>query len=527
MNRRDFLRSTTLATVGGMAVRGMSSPLMAALANSTVEDRVLVVVQLFGGNDGLNTVIPLDQYSLLSGFRSQVIIPDTDVLLLSGTGNATGLHPAMSGLMDLWNDDKLTIVQGVGYPDPNYSHFRATDIWETGSGSDTVLSSGWGGRYLNLEYPNYPVGFPNAQMPDPLAIRIGGPVSVGLQHMGVNMGIAINNTNDPLNLAGNIYLDPVSADCSGGKLDFVRTVQRQADLYGDVIEAAAQLGCNQSTLYPVGNQPGAELAQALKIVAQLICGGLKTKIYWVSMTGFDTHAQQVDSGDHTTGVHATLLQGLSDAIRAFQDDLYLLGLEDRVLGMTFSEFGRRIMSNASGGTDHGSSEPMFLFGTKVLPGMLGSNPVIDPGTTFNTNLAMQYDYRSVYASVLKDWFCLDQAEVDQVLLSTYQSLALVDPDDCIAASVHEANQGAGESIIEVLPNPFVEHTVIRYSSHGGRVVLQVFDEQGHLVRTLVNDDRPPGGHQVGCDLGDMPTGIYYCRLQNNGRQQVKNMLKVR
>ena len=229
MNRRDFLRSTTLATVGGMAVRGMSSPLMAALANSTVEDRVLVVVQLFGGNDGLNTVIPLDQYSLLSGFRSQVIIPDTDVLLLSGTGNATGLHPAMSGLMDLWNDDKLTIVQGVGYPDPNYSHFRATDIWETGSGSDTVLSSGWGGRYLNLEYPNYPVGFPNAQMPDPLAIRIGGPVSVGLQHMGVNMGIAINNTNDPLNLAGNIYLDPVSADCSGGKLDFVRTVQRQAD----------------------------------------------------------------------------------------------------------------------------------------------------------------------------------------------------------------------------------------------------------------------------------------------------------
>ncbi|MCB9193705.1 MAG: DUF1501 domain-containing protein [Flavobacteriales bacterium] len=359
-------------------------------------------------------------------------------------------------------------------------------------------------------------------MPDRWPSALAGPWWAC--SMGVNMGIAINNTDDPLNCGK--HLDPMSGDCSGLWLDFVRTVQRQAE-YGDVIQAAAQLGCNQSTLYPVGNQPGAELAQALKIVAQLVCGGLKTKIYWVSMTGFDTHAQQVDSGDHAIGTHANLLQGLSDSIRAFQDDLYLLGLEDRVLGMTFSEFGRRIMSNASGGTDHGSSEPMFLFGTKVIPGMLGTNPVIDPNTTFNTNLAMQYDYRSVYASVLKDWFCLDQAEVDQVLLSTYQNLALIDPDDCIAASVHEANHGAGESIMEVLPNPFVERTVVRFTSTGGRILLQVFDEQGQLVRTLVNDDLPMGGHQVGCDLGQMPTGIYYCRLQNNGRQQVKNMLKVR
>ncbi len=527
MDRRKFLRGTSLATVGGLTVRGFASPLLAPLLNRAVaEDRVLVIIQLYGGNDGLNTVIPLDQYGLLSQFRSNILIPGNQVLPLSGLP-ATGLHPAMTGLQALWNDGKLGIVQGVSYPTPNYSHFRATDIYETASDANVVLDSGWVGRYLGYEYPNYPVGFPNVDMPDPLAIRIGGPVNLGLQNLGVNMAVAINNTADPLNLTGSVYIDPVTADCKGDKLDFVRTVQRQTDLYGDVIQAAAQPGCNLSTLYPTGNQPGAALAQALKIVAQLICGGLKTRIYWVSETGFDTHAQQTDSADHTIGTHADLLKGVSDSVRAFQDDLQLLGISERVLGMTFSEFGRRICSNGSGGTDHGSAQPMFLFGDKVLPGMLGTNPVIDPNSTPATNLAMQYDFRSVYASVLKDWFCLDQSEVDQVLLNNFQPLALVDPQGCIDASVHALNQGAGESVLDVYPNPFVERTSVRFNATGGRVSLLVFNEQGQQVRSMVDQVMPAGTHTLDLDLGDMPTGLYYCRLQNMGRQQVRNMLKVR
>ncbi len=528
MDRRQFIRGTSLATLGGFAVRGFSSPLFAPLlAPGIQEDRVLVLIQLYGGNDGLNTVIPLDQYSLLSQFRSNIIIPETQVLGLSGTGGLTGLHPSLTGLQDLWNDGKLSIAQSVSYPDPSYSHFHATDIWETGSGSGQTIESGWVARYLNNEFPNYPVGFPNADMPDPLAIRVGGPISVGLQNMGVGMGVAINNTSDPLNLTGNIYIDPVTADCHGAKLDLVRTVQRQTDLYGNVINAAAIQGCNQSTLYPTGSAPGAKLAQALKIVAQLICGGLKTRVYWVSLNGFDTHSQQTDSVDHTIGAHANLLQGLSDAIRAFQDDLHLLNLEDRVLGMTFSEFGRRIMSNGSGGTDHGSAEPMFLFGTKVIPGLLGANPQIDPNTTFSTNLPMQYDFRSVYASVLKDWFCVPQSEMDLILLDSYQPLALVDPGGCISTSVHEVNQGAGRSLLDVYPNPFVESTTVKFDSNGGRVILQVFNEEGRMLQVLANEEMAAGTHTVGCDMGNMSAGIYYCRLQNEGRQQVKNMLKVR
>lgn len=527
MDRRRFLRGASLATVGGLTVRGFASPLLAPLLNRAVaEDRVLVIIQLYGGNDGLNTVIPLDQYDLLTQFRGNVLIPAPEVLPLDGLP-ATGLHPALTGLQDLWADGRLGIVQGVGYPSPNFSHFRATDIYETASAADVVLDSGWVGRYLGQEFPNYPVGFPNANMPDPLAIRIGGPVNLGLQNLGVNMAVAINNTNDPLNLTGSVYIDPATPDCKGAKLNFVRTVQRQTDLYGDVIQAAAQPGCNLSPFYPTGNEPGARLAQALKIVAQLICGGLKTRIYWVSETGFDTHAQQVDQQDTTLGAHATLLKGVGDSIRAFQDDLQQLGISERVLGMTFSEFGRRIYSNGSGGTDHGSSQPMFLFGDKVIPGMLGTNPEIDPNSTPATNLPMQYDFRSVYASVLKDWFCLDQVEVDQVLLNTFQPLALVDPQGCLSTGLHELNQGAGQSVLDVYPNPFVERTTVRYSTTGGRVLLQVYNEHGQLVRTLADAVMPQGGFTVECDLGDMPVGVYYCRLQNMGRQQVRNMLKVR
>lgn len=527
MDRRHFLRSTSALTLGGFTLRAFSNPLFAALANREDTDRVLVIVQLIGGNDGLNTVIPLDQYGTLSQARPNLLIPEGSVLPLSGLGGATGLHPAMGGMRDLWEDGKLAIVQGVSYPQPNFSHFRATDIWETGSDSDQVLNSGWAGRYLQAEYPNYPAGYPNTEMPDPLAIRVGGAVTLGLQNMGVNMGVAINNTNNPVDLTGNIYIDPTTDDCSGDKLAFIRTIQRQTDEYGSAINAAAVAGCNLSTLYPTGNQPGAQLAQALKIVAQLICGGLKTRIYWVSIGGFDTHAQQVNVGNPAQGTHANLLQGVSDAVHAFQDDLGLLGLEDRVLGMTFSEFGRRIIGNASLGSDHGSALPMFLFGSQVIPGMLGTNPDIPAGATAQTNLAMQYDFRSVYASILRDWFCLSQSEVDSILLDNYQPLSLVDPTGCLSTSIHEANQRAGDTLLEVYPNPFVERTVLKYTTAGGRVLVQVFNEQGQLLRTAVNANPAAGTYQMDLDLGDLATGLYYVRLQNESRQQVRSVLKVR
>lgn len=528
MDRRKFLRTSALASVGGLTIRGWADPVLSNMLKSADNsDRILVIVQLFGGNDGLNTVIPLDQYGQLASLRSNILIPENQTLDLPGTNGATALHPRLTGLRNLWDNGKLGIVQNVGYPDPSLSHFRSTDIWETGSSGNQLLHTGWLGRYLNGVYPNYPDAYPNADVPYPIAVRVNGAIGLGLQHHGVSMGVSINNTEDALNLAGNIYTDPVQANCSGDKLAYVRSIQRQTDLYGDVIQAAAATACVHSTLYPTGSAPGADLANALKIVASLICGGLGTRIYWVSTTGFDTHSNQVTNGNVLNGAHADLLQGVSDSINAFQDDLQQLGVSDRVLGMTFSEFGRRISSNNSRGTDHGAAAPLFLFGDPVVPGMLGGNPQIAPGTDNQTNVPMGYDFRSVYSSVLQQWFCLSQAEAETVLLGDHATLPIVTPQDC-TSGVASVSGLSSNLFLQAAPSPFTERTVITYScATAGNVKLQVMNAMGQMVAQPVNATMAPGTYKLDLDMGAMPTGMYFCRLQNGALQQVQSMMKVR
>lgn len=523
MKRRQFIQTVPVA-VGGMTVTAYaSSPMIRALANSLYDtDRVLLIVQLNGGNDGLNTVFPLDQYDTLLKFRDNLLMPKSSILSLGGTNNATGLHPAMSRFKELYDDKKLAIIQSVGYPSFNFSHFRATDIWVSGSDAKEDLNSGWLGRYLNYEYPNYPVGFPNPTMPDPPAIRIGGNVGLGLQNNNINMGISINNTNDPLNLTNNIYRDPVTPDCKGKEMAYLREIQRQTDKFGDVVSAAANKGKNVSSLYTANES----LSNALKIVAKLISGGLKTRIYWVNIGGFDTHSSQVVNSDRTTGNHANLLKRVSDGIYAFLDDMKLQGYEDRIVGMTFSEFGRRVKSNSSGGTDHGAAQPMFVFGKKIIPGVLGTNPVIDPNTTVNSNVPMQYDFRSVYASFLKDWFCVPDADLESVMIHKFQALPLLDSNNCIPTGTHEHNTKAGQNLVYAYPNPFQERTTVKFESKGGYTILQMFNNEGVLVQSIYEGDLPEGSYKQEVDLGKAPSGIYYVRLQTGIYQQVKSIIKV-
>ncbi|MFN8278989.1 MAG: DUF1501 domain-containing protein [Saprospiraceae bacterium] len=525
MKRRQFIHTVPVA-VGGMTMTAYaSSPMLRALSESLYDtDRVLIVVQLNGGNDGLNTVFPLDQYDTLLKFRSNLLMPSDKILTLSGNGGATGIHPAMYRFKELYDKNQLAIIQGVGYPSFNFSHFRASDIWVSGSDAKEDLNSGWLGRYVNYEYPNYPVGFPNPTMPDPPAIRIGSNVGLGLQNNNLNMGISINNTNDPLNLTGNIYKDPVSADCLGKEVAFVREIQRQTDKFGDAVSAAGKKGVNMSTLYSAS---GNSLSDALKIVAKLISGGLKTRIYWVNMGGFDNHSSQTNAADRSTGTQATLLGRVSDAIYAFMDDMRLQGFEDRILGMTFSEFGRRVMSNASGGTDHGAAQPMFVFGKKIIPGILGKNATIDPNTTVNSNVAMQYDFRSVYASILRDWFCVPSVDLESVMLHKFQPLPLLDTGNCIPTYTHEQNNKAGENLVYAYPNPFVDRTSIKFESKGGYSIVQIFSNEGVLIRQVYEGELPEGSYKMDVEMGEVPEGIYYIRVQTGIYQQVKNILKVR
>jgi hypothetical protein len=242
---------------------------------------------------------------------------------------------------------------------------------------------------------------------------------------------------------------------------------------------------------------------------------------------YDTHAAQVVSGAPATGTHATRLQNLSDCIKAFHDDLLLSNSADRVIGMTFSEFGRRIISNASVGTDHGAAAPLFVFGSKVLPGLLGTNPQIPVGANVNDNLPMQYDFRSVYASLLQDWFCVDDNDIyNTILLQNFQMLPLVNAADC-ATGIHEINSKAGVTLISNYPNPFTSSTNITFTTAGGHTLVQIFDGSGQLMRTLIDQDMQQGVYSVNFENQNYSTGVYYARFQNGVIQQVRMMTLVR
>jgi uncharacterized protein (DUF1501 family) len=529
MKRREFIRKTVPAAailpavVDGYSVKAFTgdSPLLQALMNPTIDtDHVLVIVQLNGGNDGLNMVIPIATYSAYFNARSNVAIPQNRILSLNGYSQ-TGLHPGMTGLQALYNEGKLNIVQAVGYPSPNFSHFRATDIWMSGSSSSDVVNSGWAGRYLSTEYPNFPTGYPNTTMPDPLAIQIGSITSLALQGPSVSMGMSITNPTSFYNLLNNTP-DPAPNTPMGDELSYIRTVANQTNLYAQRIVAAASAVTQQGT-YPTNNS----LGDQLKIVARLVKGGLKTRIYMVSYGGFDTHSLQVNATDTTTGAHATLLSNVSNAIKAFVDDCQFLGVQDRVVGMTFSEFGRRIKSNSSVGTDHGAAAPLFLFGKQVLPGVTGVNPTIPTNVTVNDNIPMQYDFRSIYASILEKWFCVPTSTLQTILFQNFQSLNIVNDASCRTTGINNPNQTAGEELITNYPNPFTESTTIKFKTRGGHTLIQIIDMLGRVLRTPIDRDYVPGTYTTSFDAGGLPNGVYYARLQNGPIQQVRAMLKVR
>lgn len=525
MKRRSFLKAAAAGSMVPVTLNGLSlraygaSPLMSLLSRRAgATDRVLVLIQLNGGNDGLNTVIPLDQYSNLSKARSNVLITDTKVLSLSGK-TGVGLHPAMTGLQGMYNDGLVNIVQSVGYPNPNFSHFRSTDIWMSGSNTNENWTTGWMGRYLDAQFPGYPTGYPNSGMPDPPAIQIGAMVSLAFQGPDVSMGMAITDPSNFYNLV-NGTTDPTPDTPAGHELEFLRIMANQTNQYATVIKAAAGKATTLSTKYPTGNS----LADQLKIVARLIKGGLKTQVYMVSLGGFDTHSQQVDNSDHSLGAHATLLQRVSDAVTAFQDDLKLMGIQDRVAGMTFSEFGRRIMSNGSVGTDHGAAAPLLVFGTGVQSGIIGTNPTIPATVTVNDNVPMQYDFRQVYASALKDWFGLSSSEVKSAMGGKdFNTLPIFKAN--VSGLEDWADMMSRIVLHDVQPNPVQEQATFRFYTDGGNSELLLFDALGNQVRTLASGKHAAGEQEVAVNLNGLRPGNYFYQLSQGHRRVTRVLVK--
>lgn len=364
MKRREFIKSGSILTIpvflNGLGVKMFASPPVPTENNG----RVLVLIQLDGGNDTLNTVIPIEYYSQLSSVRQNILIPENKVLKLD---DKTGLHPAMTSLKSLYDSAYLNIIRAVSYPNQNRSHFRSTDIWMSGSSAENYESTGWLGRYFTLNHSDFPDDYPNSNFPYPFAITIGSTSSETCQGVKANFSLAVT---DPT-VSGQLFegeWDTVPQNCYGENLGYIREMVRQSNNYSDIVSESYQKGNNLSTKYDSVNK----LASDLKIVAKLISGGLQTQVYVLRLGGFDTHSGQVDANDKTIGTHADLLRTLSDAIGAFQDDLNLLGIKDKVLGMTFSEFGRQIRSNGSSGTDHGTAVDVFMFGSCIKPGLTGT-----------------------------------------------------------------------------------------------------------------------------------------------------------
>lgn len=354
-------------------------------------------------------------------------------------------------------------------------------------------------------------------MPDPLAIQIGSITTLTCQGPVVNMGMSITDPTSFYNFVNGVP-DPPPSTPMGYELSYIRDVESQTNQYAIRVKAAAAAVSQQST-YPDKNP----LADQLKIVARLIKGGLKTRIYMVSYGSFDTHASQVNALDTTTGTHANLLTNVSNAIKAFQDDLQFLNVDDRVIGMTFSEFGRRIKSNASVGTDHGAAAPVFVFGKNVVHGVYGTNPAIPASATVNDNIPFQYDFRSVYASILQNWFCVDNTDLQMIMMNNFQQMNIVSNAGC----KNIIPQTSGITLISNYPNPFVFKTTISFTTNGGHTLIQIINNLGQVIQTLVDSDYPTAGtYTATFNSESLNDGVYYARLQNGPVQQVRLMLRV-
>src|ERR1700722_78520 len=437
--RREFLRSTVLGSAVAWTVPAFFANTFAALqadaADSSTQivtgkdSTILVVLQMAGGNDGLNTVVPCSN-DFYHNARPKIGLSSEKVLKLNDN---IGFHGSMTGFKNLYDSGNLAVVQGVGYPNPNRSHFRSTEIWQTASDSEKIEKYGWVGRYFdNACFGADPtVGVViGRQLPEsfyakkPKGICFDNPANYRFMSNGhpkpgeedmteesykklneLEMSSPLPDggpsmtSDDNANSGGSIGMLPAGLPMQGGRaVDFITRTALDAQQSSDEVRNIAARVQNQATY------PQSPLGNSLKLVAKLIGGGLPTRIYYASQGGYDTHTNQINTQQR-------LLQDLGDSMKAFVDDMKAQGNMQRVLVMTFSEFGRRVNENANGGTDHGAAAPMFIVGNKVKAGLLGKYPSLAPQDLFEGDIKYNVDFRSVYASVLENWLKTKSAPI--------------------------------------------------------------------------------------------------------------------
>lgn len=400
LTRRDFLRGGAQLVAFGLtaptflARTMLSPPTVQSAAPAGLDKRILVVVQLGGGNDGLNTVVPYGEERYYA-LRPQLAVARDSVLPLN---ESVGLHPNLGGLKAIWDEGQLAVVQGVGYPNPDRSHFRSMEVWHTAN-PETFERSGWLGRYLDACgcTQDNPVG----------AISVSETLNPSFW-TDMTLVPAVSNV-----ATFQFQTDPRFARDRDFQLEALHQIYDQAGAWRPYEEAirrttlSALAGAEELKRVVGGYQTSVEypqhpFAMSLKMIGQVVAADVGTRLFFVGLGGFDTHAYQIN-------VHANLMRILGDSLNAFKHDLEAMGKADQVLVMTFSEFGRRPYENASIGTDHGTAEPLFVLGAPVRGGLYGAYPSLHDMP--QGDLQHQVDFRSVYATVLEGWLGTPSAPV--------------------------------------------------------------------------------------------------------------------
>ncbi len=516
--RRDFLVRSGLAAAGASVLFGAPGPAFAASAQrhpglvgalgALETDNVLVMVQLVGGNDGLNTVVPVTN-DLYYNARPQIAIPGSDTLALDGD---FGFHSAMAPLLDLWGDGHLGIVQSVGYDDHKMSHFEGIDAWTTAR-TDSEGRTGWTAE------ATHQLREPGATSPP--AVQIAASYPLFSRGPGTEGPMTLSRPEhlDRIVATGGIYdTESLPSTPAGQELAFLRQVSNDADTYAHAMQVAAADTVN-SVEYP-----DETLGQSLAGVARLIKGHLDTRVYLVRLGTFDTHSGQPLR-------HHELLDTLAKSLAAFYADLEVTGDAARTLTMTFSEFGRRVNQNGSYGTDHGTAAPLFLFGPSVSGGFHGGAPDLGD-VDANGNLKASVDFRSVYATVLRSWLGLDDTSTAQILGGAYPSLDLLSTGAGAIAGRRAASATTSSTgplaLAPPMPNPVRGSSALRFSlPSASHVDLDLYDMAGRRVAVVATGAHAAGEHTARLDARDLAAGTYVVHLVASAGSVTQTMTVVR
>jgi uncharacterized protein (DUF1501 family) len=504
MKRSEFLRQ--LGLIAGGVTFGLDGTLGRAFAHNpmmmdlaTANGNILVLIQLSGGNDGLNTVIPYED-SVYYTKRPALAIKKTDALPINET---LGLHPSLSALRPFYDKNQFTIINNVGYGSPNRSHFRSTDIWMSASESSQYLTEGWMGRYLTNINPAYPATLPE----HPMAVQLGSVESMLLLSQMGNTATVFEDPNQFFQLVSGSKADtdPPPATLAGDELKFLKQVASQSIQYSGIIKEKADKGKNTVTY------PGTNLARQLGIVGKLISGGIQTPVYLTTLGGFDTHANQLTA-------HANLLKTLADATAAFLSDMDRQGLGEKVTVMTFSEFGRRLNQNGTAGTDHGTAAPLFVLGKSVKGGLLGGNPNLSDLDS-SGDIKFRHDFRQIYSTVLRDYLGMNEIEARTVLNGKeFGKLPI------FRTSIEAVPSDAAFELLPNYPNPVRDVTTFRFSlNRPQRIRLSLLDLTGQELAVLRNEPMDTGVYAQQFDASTLPEGLYLYSLQGDGGRRTLRM----